>query len=173
MRQSGGSKIFLVNCRITITSKSHQAISHWPPTEPAACQGWEGSGGLFGCLAPGHGRVLCRIGVRRSELSRGRIKWEYGWMLCWMQSEDALLCSPLTWVSAGGPRELVWKWIFENSLCRIIEWPGLSWVEKDHSGHLISTLLCAGLPTTRPGCPEPHPAWIFPTYFLQFLFLVG
>ena len=20
-------------------------------------------------------------------------------------------------------------------------------------------LLCAGSPTTRPGCPEPHPAW--------------
>jgi len=27
-------------------------------------------------------------------------------------------------------------------------------VEKDHSDHLVSTsLLCAGLPTTRPGCP--------------------
>lgn len=34
-------------------------------------------------------------------------------------------------------------------------------VEKDHYDHLVSTpLLCAGLPTTRPGCHEPHPAWL-------------
>jgi len=34
----------------------------------------------------------------------------------------------------------------------------MAWVEKDHNDHLVSTsLLCAGLPTTRPGCPEPHP----------------
>uniref|UniRef100_A0A8V1A5J1 diphosphoinositol-polyphosphate diphosphatase n=3 Tax=Neognathae TaxID=8825 RepID=A0A8V1A5J1_CHICK len=37
----------------------------------------------------------------------------------------------------------------------------MAWVEKDHNDHLISTpLLCAESPTTRPGCPEPHPAWI-------------
>ena len=36
----------------------------------------------------------------------------------------------------------------------------MAWVEKDHNDHLVSTpLLCAGSPTTRPGCPEPHPAW--------------
>jgi len=36
----------------------------------------------------------------------------------------------------------------------------MAWVEKGHNDHVISTpLLCAGLPTTRPGCPEPHPAW--------------
>ena len=36
----------------------------------------------------------------------------------------------------------------------------MAWVEKDHSDHVVSTpLLCAGSPTTRPGCPEPHPAW--------------
>ena len=35
-----------------------------------------------------------------------------------------------------------------------------AWVEKDHSDHPFPTpLLCAGLPTSRPGCPEPHPAW--------------
>jgi len=34
------------------------------------------------------------------------------------------------------------------------------WVEKDHNDHRVSTpLLCAGLLITRPGCPEPHPAW--------------
>ena len=34
------------------------------------------------------------------------------------------------------------------------------WVEKDHNHHLGSTPLpWAGLPTTRLGCPEPHPAW--------------
>jgi len=33
-------------------------------------------------------------------------------------------------------------------------------VEKDHNDHLISTpLLCAGSPTSRSGCSEPHPAW--------------
>ena len=36
----------------------------------------------------------------------------------------------------------------------------MAWIEKDHNDHLVSTpLLCAGSPTTRPGCPEPHPAW--------------
>ena len=36
----------------------------------------------------------------------------------------------------------------------------MAWVEKDHNDHPVSTpLLCAGSPTTRPGCPEPHPAW--------------
>ena len=36
----------------------------------------------------------------------------------------------------------------------------MAWVEKDHNDHLVSTpLLCAGSQTTRPGCPEPHPAW--------------
>jgi len=36
----------------------------------------------------------------------------------------------------------------------------MAWVEKDYSDHWLSTpLLCAGSPTTRPGCPEPHPAW--------------
>ena len=36
----------------------------------------------------------------------------------------------------------------------------MAWVEKDHNAHLVSTpLLCAGSPTSRPGCPEPHPAW--------------
>jgi len=40
---------------------------------------------------------------------------------------------------------------------KVIEGPGF---EKDHKDHLVSTpLLCAGSPTTRPGCPEPHPAW--------------
>ena len=36
----------------------------------------------------------------------------------------------------------------------------MAWVEKDHNDHLVSTpLQCAGSPTTRPGCPGPHPAW--------------
>jgi len=36
----------------------------------------------------------------------------------------------------------------------------MAWVEKDHNDHLVSApLLCAGSPTTRPGCPEPNPAW--------------
>jgi len=45
----------------------------------------------------------------------------------------------------------------ELVLHRIIEWP---WVDKDHNAHLVSSpLLFAGLPTTSPGCPEPHAAW--------------
>ena len=39
------------------------------------------------------------------------------------------------------------------------------WVKKDHNDHRVSTpLLCSGSPTTRPGCPEPHPAcaWMSP-----------
>jgi len=36
----------------------------------------------------------------------------------------------------------------------------MAWVEKNHNDHRVSTPLpWAGLPTTRPGCPEPHPAW--------------
>jgi len=36
----------------------------------------------------------------------------------------------------------------------------MAWVEKDHNDHWVSIpLLCAGSPNTRPGCPEPHPAW--------------
>ena len=35
----------------------------------------------------------------------------------------------------------------------------MAWVEKDHNDWVSTPLLCAGLPTTRPGCPEPHPAW--------------
>jgi len=36
----------------------------------------------------------------------------------------------------------------------------MAWIEKDHNDPLLSTpLLCAGLPTAGPGCPEPHPAW--------------
>jgi len=36
----------------------------------------------------------------------------------------------------------------------------MAWVEKDYNDHQVSTpLLCAGSPTTRPGCPEPHPDW--------------
>jgi len=36
----------------------------------------------------------------------------------------------------------------------------VAWVEKDHNDYPVSPpLLCAGLPSTRPGCPEPHPAW--------------
>jgi len=37
----------------------------------------------------------------------------------------------------------------------------MAWVEKDHNDHPISTpLQRAGLSTTRPGCPERHPAWM-------------
>ena len=36
----------------------------------------------------------------------------------------------------------------------------MAWLEKDLKDHLVSTpLLYAGSWTTRPGCPEPHPAW--------------
>jgi len=35
----------------------------------------------------------------------------------------------------------------------------MAWVEKDHNDHWVSNpLLCAGSPTTKPGCIEPHPA---------------
>jgi len=52
--------------------------------------------------------------------------------------------------------ERIWiEWMTGGSKnCR------MAWVEKDHNDHVVSTpLLCAGSPTTRPGCPEPHPAW--------------
>ena len=47
-----------------------------------------------------------------------------------------------------------------HQLCFSSQNHGMAWVEKDHNDHRVSTpLLCAGSPTTRPGCPEPHPAW--------------
>ena len=36
----------------------------------------------------------------------------------------------------------------------------MAWIKKGLKGHWVSTpLLCEGSPATRPGCPEPHPAW--------------
>jgi len=36
----------------------------------------------------------------------------------------------------------------------------MAWVEKELKDHLVSTPLpWAGLPTTRPGCPEPKCCW--------------
>jgi len=36
----------------------------------------------------------------------------------------------------------------------------MAWIEKNLKDHVVSaSLLCPGSPTTRPGCPEPHPAW--------------
>jgi len=43
-----------------------------------------------------------------------------------------------------------------NQTHRIPEWPGLQRTTMSISS---TPLLCAGSPTTRPGCPEPHPAW--------------
>ena len=37
----------------------------------------------------------------------------------------------------------------------------MAWVEKDHNDPLVSASLpWAWSPTTRPGCPEPHPAFL-------------
>ena len=35
----------------------------------------------------------------------------------------------------------------------------MAWVAKEHNAHQLQPLLCAGSPTSSPGCPEPHPAW--------------
>jgi len=46
----------------------------------------------------------------------------------------------------------------------------MAWVEKDHHDHLVSAPPPqAGSPTTRPGHPEPHPAWnlLFYLYHLE------
>jgi len=57
------------------------------------------------------------------------------------------LCFPLSYAWPGA-LEVVWD--LQNHR--------MAWVEKDRNDHLVSTpLLCAGLPTTRPGCLEPHP----------------
>jgi len=50
--------------------------------------------------------------------------------------------------------------VFALSTCLKNREHRMAWVEKDHNNHLVSTPLpCAGLATTSPGCPEPHPAW--------------
>ena len=46
----------------------------------------------------------------------------------------------------------------------------MAWVEKDHNDCLISTpLLCVGSPTTRLGCPEPHPACLELMKFMNMI----
>ena len=42
---------------------------------------------------------------------------------------------------------------------RIIEWMGLKRTTMIIQFQPLPPLLCSGSPTTRPGCPEPHPAW--------------
>ena len=56
-----------------------------------------------------------------------------------------------------------WKWersMREPYFHRITEWPGL---KRTQCSCTLIPLLCAGSPTSRPGCPEPHPAWPFIT----------
>jgi len=37
----------------------------------------------------------------------------------------------------------------------------MTWVEKDHNDHRVSTpLLCGWSIIARPVFPEPHPAWL-------------
>ena len=58
--------------------------------------------------------------------------------------------------------------LYSNHIHRIIEsWNRrMAWVEKDLKDHLVSIPLPrAGLPATRPGCPEPHLAWMDTSYW--------
>ena len=50
-----------------------------------------------------------------------------------------------------------WLWMsLGYPTYRTIEGPGLKRITMIISSN---PLLCAGSPTSRPGCPEPHPAW--------------
>ena len=47
----------------------------------------------------------------------------------------------------------------------------MAWVEKDHNDHRVSTpLLCAGLPTTRPGCPTSWAVYHISIYNIHLFF---
>jgi len=52
------------------------------------------------------------------------------------------------------------KWSRSTLFCgkTIESQNGLGWKGPQCSSH-SNPLLCAGSPTTSPGCPEPHPAW--------------
>jgi len=50
---------------------------------------------------------------------------------------------------------------------RIIESYGLGWKGPQWSS-TSNPLLCAGSPTSRPGCPEPHPAWLWSGTPIQY-----
>jgi len=99
------------------------------------------------------------------------------------RSQKCCSCSPAIWRARTS---LVWRclrwrglrsrWVLPATACVLADTQppththekgsrrrinrNINWPEKDHNAHLVSTsLLCAGPPTSRPGCPEPHPAW--------------
>ena len=65
-----------------------------------------------------------------------------------------MCASPVRVKIAWRRNRSTWNKIMRNH--RLTAWPGLK-----RTTMLISSnpLLCAGSPTSSPGCPEPHPAW--------------
>ena len=80
--------------------------------------------------------------------------------VCSLNSRDLWFCTPFSlevcnlFPPAKNSVLLQFKSSFHS--LRITEWPGLK-----RATMIISSnpLLCAGSPTSSPGCPEPHPAW--------------
>ena len=102
----------------------------------------------------------CLSDSRRLMNSSSRWKQAFRSPLC--SAAIPIHCSPKNWDRAASVRK---PWPPGWDTTSAFTWAHrmndrTAWVEKDHNDHRVSTpLLCAGSPTTRPGCPEPHPAW--------------
>jgi len=93
---------------------------------------------------------------------------ELQWSICGLDSRESL--ESFCWISpeVRGYTCSAGRFLSQiRSTSSLSSWWGgrsynhrMAWVEKDHNDHLVSIPpLCAGSPTSRPGCPEPHPAW--------------
>ena len=64
--------------------------------------------------------------------------WEWQFFQCWRDEDNNSVNHPS-----------------QHTASIIESYHRMAWVHKDHNDHQVSTpLLCAGSPTTRPGCPE-------------------
>jgi len=65
--------------------------------------------------------------------------WEWQFFPCWRDEDNNSVNHPS-----------------QHTASIIESYHRMAWVHKDHNDHQVSTpLLCAGSPTTRPGCPYP------------------
>jgi len=113
---------------------------------------WSGDGGTF-CISPCPPKdgIYCRSELPGRLLKTAHSCDSLGRKPC-PAPTSALLTSlqvqRFIWVSCVNGTNFTNVLISQNH--------SMAWAEKDHKDHLVSTALPqAGVPTTRPGCPEP------------------
>jgi len=76
---------------------------------------------------------------------------------CWTSQSELSILAKLSKKHGSLDQNIISSY---HIISHIISYHRMAWGEKDHDAHLISNpLLYAGLPISRPDCPEPHPAW--------------